>query len=282
MTACNNSNSDPNADLKNANGKWKFDCTKIGFDDFVILEGLNKNPSTIKYVFSGNLRNNTANIYKKVFARCELFFELKNGNVLSSEEMTGKYTNGLNFYNWRNWKPQVEENISKLTSSSFGIDYIDYPVVKVMKRTTLELTDEINNTEESIIIGQSDVTDKWKIAIKKVEAGKFDCSDYNLDNWLNSVIRNRVIEKKEPNSSLTSDSEETTKCKVFNRTALYLKPNVDSESIYELQKEDIVWVYMSSYYETPGKFVYCKFIDANGGIHKGYILTSSLQWLEAG
>lgn len=65
---------------------------------------------------------------------------------------------------------------------------------------------------------------------------------------------------------------------------MFTKPDTKSAKKYELQKEDIIFVYIE-WKENPGKYLHCVFFDIIGKPHKGYILNKNnkyIEWLEAG
>lgn len=163
--------------LKNNSGQWKYDCVKINFSDLVVMDyGSKTTPFLIEYAFSGVVKNNTENIYKKATLRCILLFNLKNGRVLASNDEM-KY--GTLEYDipcsLDNWKPGEEREVKRLSTHKIGSEYIDYPFTQVMKQVSLKLTDEINGRYENIIVSQMDVTEKWNIAVNKIKEKKPDC-----------------------------------------------------------------------------------------------------------
>lgn len=55
---------------------------------------------------------------------------------------------------------------------------------KVIKVASLEFIDEVNSKNETVSIRSLDITDRWEKCVKKVKAGKSDCSSYKLGNGL--------------------------------------------------------------------------------------------------
>lgn len=184
FNSCNESkNSKEVSEEKNNNGTDKFICTENNFSDFIVLSSsLDKyqKPYTSAYFFKGILKNNTENIYKKISIRGELILVLENGNELNCSDINitkSLLGDGITPDYRSNWKPNEEWKIDELKSCSFSIEYFDYPVKEVFTQYYLQLTDQINNTETEIMISQRDVTDKWKIAQKKVKNNNIDCDD---------------------------------------------------------------------------------------------------------
>lgn len=173
---------------KNNDGTDKlFICTKNDFSNFVVFgsssDKYNK-PYMVTYVFKGKINNNTENIYEKAIIRGELILVLKNGNELTCNDIN--YTkvfggDGVNPEMRSNWKPNEEWDIEQLKSCSFPIEYFDYPIKEVFTQYYLQLTDQINKTETELLISQSDVTNKWKFAQKKVKNNSVDCGDNAFD-----------------------------------------------------------------------------------------------------
>ncbi|MCZ8330701.1 MAG: hypothetical protein O9282_05255 [Flavobacterium sp.] len=175
------------SEVKNNDGTDKFICTKNNFSDFVVVgsssDRYNK-PYLVTYVFKGKIKNNTENIYEKAFIRGELILVLENGNELTCDDIN--YTkdfggDGVNPEIRGNWKPKEEWDIEQLKSCGFPIEYFDYPIKEVFTQYYLQLTDQINNIETEILISQSDVTNKWKLAQKKVKNNSVDCEDKAFD-----------------------------------------------------------------------------------------------------
>ena len=184
--SCNQKNNRGVSEEKNNNGTDKFICTENIFSDFIVLSSsLDKyqKPYTSAYFFKGKLKNNTENIYKKVSIRGELILVLENGNELNCSDINitkSLLGDGIISDYRSNWKPNEEWEIKELKSCNFSIEYFDYPVKEVFTQYYLQLADQINNTETEIMISQRDVTDKWKIAQKKIQNNSVDCDD---DIW---------------------------------------------------------------------------------------------------
>lgn len=193
--SCNQNNSKDVSEEKNNNGTDKFICTENNFSDFIVLSSsLDKyqKPYTSAYYFKGKLKNSTENIYKKVSIRGELIFVLENGNELNCSDINitkSLLGDGITPDYRSNWKPNEEWKINELKSCSFSIEYFDYPVKEVFTQYYLQLTDQINNTETEIMISQRDVTDKWKIARKKVRNNNVDCDNdiWKISKFLKSI-----------------------------------------------------------------------------------------------
>jgi hypothetical protein len=97
------------------------------------------------------------------------------------------------------------------------------------------------------------------------------------------VETKRIPSKKEQyNSKKENQPVNTTKCRVFKPTFLHEKENVKSKKTHQLPKGLFVYVYLNSYKEMPGKWVRCVCYDEVGKVYVGYVLTSVLEWLQAG
>jgi hypothetical protein len=161
--------------LKNEKGQYKYEWIPKQASDFKVdyAEWADRKmyPHLISYIVDGRLKNNTGNIYKKVSIKLIMLFELENGNILSGAEMNYSKLLGpcVDFTVWSNWKPSEEKEISNLSSCYFSTEYADYPIKKVISQCQLELEDQINGTNETIINSQSDVTAKWKQAVAIVK-----------------------------------------------------------------------------------------------------------------
>lgn len=134
----------------------------------------------------------------------------------------------------------------------------------------------------------------------KIEAGKnmllfIDSFDgktiktkyFDIENiGINKIVESKKVEKQVGNQNeINSDDmqpQNTTKCRAFKATFLFDKPDINSVKTYQFSKGEVVYVYTNSYKETPGKFVRCVFFAVKGKEHKGYILSSSLEWLQGG
>ncbi len=173
---CNSYNNNENIDsLKNQKGEFKYEWIPDKKDDFQIdyqeYGDRKLYPHLIKYIIEGKIKNNTCNIYKKAKLTLILLFELENGKMLSGDDVNySKMFGGCNdFTIWSNWKPSEETIISDLHSCSFSTEYIDYPIKRAIIQCRIELVDQINGTNETIINSQNDVTDKWQGIVSKVK-----------------------------------------------------------------------------------------------------------------
>ncbi|EHM7982731.1 hypothetical protein MC916_002609 [Elizabethkingia anophelis] len=185
LFSCKNGGSQKNtneATYLNADGTEKFLVPENLFSDFIVMSSSlygNNKPSTVVYTVKVTLKNNTKNIYQKAFIRGELILVLENGNQLSCTDInySKSYWGGVISESKSNWKPNEDWNIDQLESCTFSVEYFDYPVKEVYTQYYLELTDQINNTTEEIMISQRDVTDKWLKAKNKIKIGTADCTD---------------------------------------------------------------------------------------------------------
>ncbi|MDE5430720.1 hypothetical protein [Elizabethkingia meningoseptica] len=166
----------------NTDGTEKFLVPENLFSDFIVMSSSlhgDNIPSTVVYVVKVTLKNNTNNIYQKAFIRGELILVLENGNQLSCTDInySKAFGGGIMSKVKSNWKPNEDWNIDQLESCTFSVEYFDYPVKEVYTQYYLELTDQINNTTEEIMVSQRNVTDKWLRAKNKVMKGVTDCTD---------------------------------------------------------------------------------------------------------
>lgn len=187
--AINKDTTDVNND-KNTDGAYKYPCTKNVFSDFIVMNtSLDKNskPHLVKYAFKGIIKNNTQYIYKSVAIRCELIFVLENGKELTcndfnySKDLLGS---GVFSTTRRNWKSKENWEIDKVLSCPFSTEYFDYPVKEVFTQFFIEAENQINGTNDEILISQRDVTDLWKIAKKKYQYNSPDCTDAKVSEFL--------------------------------------------------------------------------------------------------
>lgn len=183
ILSCNKKSNVNNLDdTKNSDGTEKFICSKNKFSDFIVLssnlDNTNK-PRTIIKSFRAYIINNTNTIYKKAVLRPEIILELENGKTLSSKDID--YTRSLGgnptFELKTNWKPNEEWYIDNLSTCSFSIEYIDYPVKNVYSQYYLEYEDQINGTNNELLVSEKDITKEWKAVIKKVKNKITDSDD---------------------------------------------------------------------------------------------------------
>lgn len=182
-------NTEQNSD-KNADGSFKYICAKNIFSDFIVMNSSlenNSKPHIVKYAFKGIVKNNTLDIYKSVALRCELIFVLENGNELNcndfnySKDLLGS---GIFSTTRRNWKSNENWEIEEVLSCPFSTEYFDYPVKEVYTQFFIEVENQVNKTNEEILISQRDVTDLWKIAKKKHQNNSPDCKDTKVSEFL--------------------------------------------------------------------------------------------------
>ncbi len=186
LLSCNKQDSNSFAPYQNEDGTDKFVLVEKNFSDFIVLNSSldrSKAPYAVTYAFKGIIKNNTKNIYKKAFIKCELILVLKNGNELNCDKIS--YTQSLmddGIYSKvkSNWRPNDQWIIDELQSCTVSKDYFDYPVKEVYTQYYIEVEDQINNQTSDILVSQSDVTEKWNKAKKKIKTGVSDCSD---DVW---------------------------------------------------------------------------------------------------
>ncbi|MBN8856562.1 MAG: hypothetical protein BGO55_24075 [Sphingobacteriales bacterium 50-39] len=142
-----------------------------------------RKPRYIEYLFTGTIKNNTANIYASVYIKMRVSIELGNGNVLEEKDLNDiPFNNILSNKSIQNWKPGQAIEVNRLVSISIPIEYADYPVKDVIIQYTAKLENKINQTQEEDVIASVSVIDKWQTAVKKVRIGRADSDDGNFPN----------------------------------------------------------------------------------------------------
>lgn len=194
LLSCNKQQNNSLAPYQNEDGTDKFIPIKKNFSDFIVLNSSldnGKSPYAVTYAFKGAIKNNTKNIYKKAFIKCELILVLENGNELNSNKIS--YTSSLMNNDTdikvnRNWKPNEEWFIDELQSCKVSKEYFDYPVKQVYTQYYVEVEDQVNNQISDILVSQNDVTEKWNKAKEKIKNDVSDCSDdvWELSSFLSS------------------------------------------------------------------------------------------------
>lgn len=136
-----------------------------------------------------------------------------------------------------------------------------------------------------------------KIKLEEIEyERKLDSIIIPLRNRLNEIsskeIQNiatieekkeaEILEDKIINSYRLLQPEGTTRCRTYKATGLFSKPDIKSNKLFMIERGTIIFVYLNSFKEQPGKFVRCIFIDSKRTKHIGFILSSSLEWLQIG
>jgi hypothetical protein len=140
-----------------------------------------KSPKEVVYLFNGSIQNNTDNIYANVTLRLNASIELENGTVLTKQEIDQNVFGGmLSLATFQDFKPKEKVDIRRVESFAIPVEYADYPVKDVTIEYTVELEDQIRQTNEERVIKTVSVMDKWKRAVTKVKLNKTDANDVNF------------------------------------------------------------------------------------------------------
>lgn len=187
---CNkqSTNNELDTSYLNEDGTEKFLVEKNKFSNFIVLSssiGRNNNPVSTLYVFKGDLKNNTKNIYKSATVEGEVILVLENGNELSCSSIDSSFDPVLssiaNSQTKYDWKPNEIWSIDELKSCTIPVEYFNYPVKQVFTQYYIDTKDQINNASEKILVSQRDVTDRWLKAKEKVNNNISDSNDYSFN-----------------------------------------------------------------------------------------------------
>lgn len=153
-------------------------------DDFYVLctsFDNTKAPTNIVYLFNGSIQNNTDNVYTKGTLRLNTSIELENGTVLTKQEINKNMFGGiLSLETFRDFKSKGKIGIPRLESFEIPVEYASYPLKDITIEYSLELEDQIHQTNEMKVLKTVSVIDKWKRAVAKVKANKTDANDGNF------------------------------------------------------------------------------------------------------
>ncbi len=189
LLSCNSAK-DPEAEVKNTDGSYKYDCVNNIFSDFVLMHSSldkSRKPFLLTYGFKGDLINNTSDIYEKAFLKLHLILVLDNGTELNCDKTNyGKDLIGNGVFSTieYNWIPKSKWKVNAIKTCTLSTDYFTYPVKEVFTQFYLELIDQVNNTHKEILLSQRDVTEKWKKAKLKFKENKTDCSDTQENEFI--------------------------------------------------------------------------------------------------
>lgn len=153
---------------------------KGNIDDFYSVSSeydKEKKPTDIVYIYKGNLKNTSTQLFEYTTINFEINLILENGNILTEREygsgFLGERIMAIN--NIKDWKPNEAREVKGFLSVDIPIKYIDYPIKSVVAKYAFECEDQINNKTENFVI-EKDVTEKWKSIIMRVREGKADYS----------------------------------------------------------------------------------------------------------
>lgn len=145
-----------------------------------------KAPRNIVYLFNGSIQNNTGNIYAHVTLKLNTSIELENGTVLTKQDIDKTGFGGLlSLTTFRDFKPKEKVGIQRLESIEIPVEYASYPVKDITIEYSVELEDQIHQTNEEKVIKTVSVIDKWKQAVAKAKANRIDAND---DNFPEKII----------------------------------------------------------------------------------------------
>lgn len=118
--------------------------------------------NSYQFTFAGEVKNNSTNIYDKVYTMVSIELELENGNVITKSD----YDSGL----WADfgdlekvWKPQEIRKIDErggIDSDFLPKRYREYPVKNVTAVFTF-ISDDLINRNKTDYYYTIDVTDIW-------------------------------------------------------------------------------------------------------------------------
>jgi hypothetical protein len=167
-----------------SNEQKDFFMRSIKADDFYVLGSSlddTKAPKDIVYLFNGSIQNNSDNLYTSVTLKLNTSIELENGTVLTKQEIDQNMFGGvLSIKAISNFKPKEKVDIQRLESFAIPVEYANYPVKDVTIEYSVELEDQIHQTNEERVFKTVSVIDKWRHAVAKVKADKTDANDVNF------------------------------------------------------------------------------------------------------
>lgn len=140
-----------------------------------------KVPTQIYYLFNGTIKNATDKIYSKARITAMLWFLLENDKWLEDSDMNDIMFNDINASKgFEHWAPGETKEIPKIVCRSIPVAYASYPVKKVYVQYSIALEDKINGVKSSQVIVEDDITESWRLAVKRVNEGKsqFSYSDF--------------------------------------------------------------------------------------------------------
>lgn len=147
---------------------------------------------------------------------------------------------------------------------------------------------DLNEINVSSIKCKNEDDKNYLLFIDSINTNTTKAKYYDLQDMYATARVVETTQKTEIEANTANNGKDknqplnTTKCRVYKPTFLFDKGNINSKKIHQLSKGLIVYVYLNSYEEMPGKFVRCVYYDAAGKEHIGYVLTAQLQWLQAG
>lgn len=153
LSSCNQSNSNGN----NLEQESPFEVVKVDKKSFKSVG------DSYQFTFSGEVINNSINIYDKVYTMVSIELELENGNVITARD----YSSGF----WvdfgdleKAWKPNEVRKIDErggINSDFVPKRYKDYPIKKVVAVLSFSTEDVINKTKDDFYYNL-DITNIWK------------------------------------------------------------------------------------------------------------------------
>ena len=193
-TSCTYQNSH---DVQNTQGDFILTDKKMGFtkDDPRV--------SGFTFEYSGDITNQTKNIYKEARVTMTLEFTLENGRVLTDVDMNPTkdvFGAAEAFEIIYSYQPNQVYAIKDLQTVIISEDYLKYPIKSVSANFKIGLADEINDTNNEEDLKSEDITNEWKQAVNhnfgkdfhQVEEAKIDSANAAL---------NRKMERKLDNSN---------------------------------------------------------------------------------
>jgi hypothetical protein len=173
-----------NQNTNNDSSDFSLSDKKMGFtkDDLRV--------SGFTFEYSGDIANETKNIYNEARVIMTLEFTLENGRVLTDVDMNpAKEVFGAAeaFEIIYSYQPDQVYTIKDLQTDIISEDYLKYPIKSVTASFKIEFTDDINNTNGEEDLKSEDITDKWTQAV----SGNFgqDFHDAEVDST-NATIKN--------------------------------------------------------------------------------------------
>lgn len=163
-----------------SNTKTLVEIENGNIDDFYSVSSeydKEEKPTDIVYIYKGNLKNTSTQLFEDTTINLEINLILENGNILTEREYgSGFLGEGIMAINSvKDWKPNEIREVKGFLSIDIPVKYIDYPIKSVVAKYSFKCEDQINNKTESFFI-EKDITEKWKSVSIRVREGN---TDYN-------------------------------------------------------------------------------------------------------
>lgn len=153
LSSCNQANSNGN----NLKQESLFEVVKTDKKSFKSVG------DSYQFTFSGEVKNNSTNIYDEVYTILTVEFELDNGNIITEQDYhTGMFGNpGELEKAWKANEIRIIDERDGISSDFIPKRYKEYPIKKVIAILKFSTTDVINNTTDDFYYNL-DITNIWK------------------------------------------------------------------------------------------------------------------------